>query len=174
MGSPTARLRLFEVTSKRATSVSSLRRHPPEVDPGTRSGFGFWYGLERMECVCYQTYERRYVANGMKPTKQGSMLAQCAICRLRDLTYQVAQDADTEPIISVPDTRRPRGRGVQLIDALLPQPYANVTSWPGRCSEKCAPHPAWCWMTRSSTSGRFLSRHTRAPATGCQVLPAGD
>ena len=59
MGSPTARLRLFEVTSKRATSVSSLRRHPPEVNPGTRSGFGFWYGLERMECVCYQTYEGR-------------------------------------------------------------------------------------------------------------------
>ena len=31
-------IRLIEVTSKRATSVSSIRRHPPEVDPGTRSG----------------------------------------------------------------------------------------------------------------------------------------
>ena len=62
-------IRLIEVTSKRATSVSSLRRHPPEVDPGTRSGFGFWYGLERIECVCYQTYEGRLsFADEMKPT----------------------------------------------------------------------------------------------------------
>ena len=71
-------IRLTEVTSKRATSVSPLRKHPPEVDPGTRLGSAAGTGLERVECVCYQTYERRYVANGMKPTKQGSMLAQCA------------------------------------------------------------------------------------------------
>ena len=63
-------IRLNEVTSKRATSVSHLRRHPPEVDPGTRSGFGFWYGLERMKCVCYQTYEGRLsVADEMKATE---------------------------------------------------------------------------------------------------------
>jgi hypothetical protein len=62
-------IRLIEVTSKRATSVSSLRRHPPEVDPGTRSGFGFWYGLERMECVCYLTMKDCIsVAEEMKPT----------------------------------------------------------------------------------------------------------